>query len=163
MNLAPTPMRGGRLDHEAEAFVSALDRRGGGADDNEAQAGQLVSFYPTGGAMSGFASDDGMSKTLKVGSGEGIPSQPAIQSDQTGVRRLTPVECERLQGWPDGWTLPEGPSLADAPTWLDDGFVPDESCPPPDGPRTAACGDGVTAPVAEWIGRRLLALDPEGP
>lgn len=149
MNLAPTPMRGGRLDHEAEAFVSALDRRGGGADDNEAQAGQLVSFYPTGGATSGFASDDGMSRTLKVRSA-------AIQSDQTGVRRLTPVECERLQGWPDCWTLTDGPSLADAPTWLDPGFRPDERCPEPQGRRLAACGDGVTAPVAEWIGRRLL-------
>lgn len=149
MNLAPTPMRGGRLDHEAEAFVSALDRRGGGADDNEAQAGQLVSFYPKGGAIGGFASDDGMSKTLKVGSA-------AIQSDQTGVRRLTPVECERLQGWPDCWTLTDGPSLADAPTWLDPGFRPDERCPEPQGRRLAACGDGVTAPVAEWIGRRLL-------
>jgi site-specific DNA-cytosine methylase len=28
------------------------------------------------------------------------------------VRRLTPTECERLQGFPDGWTIPYGPSLA---------------------------------------------------
>lgn len=156
MNLAPTPMRGGRLDHEAEAFVSALDRRGGGADDNEAQAGQLVSFYPTGGTIGGFARDDGLSPTLMVKSGLGIPSQPAIAATGSGVRRLTPVECERLQGWPDCWTLTDGPSLADAPTWLDPGFRPDERCPEPQGRRLAACGDGVTAPVAEWIGRRLL-------
>lgn len=107
--------------------VNALDWRAGGADDNEAQAGHLVSF-----------------------SNQGRPSE------ETGVRRLTPVECERLQGWPDGWTVPDGPSLIDAPTWLDPGYVPDERYPRPDDPRLSACGDGVTAPVAEWIGRRLV-------
>jgi DNA (cytosine-5)-methyltransferase 1 len=56
--------------------------------------------------------------------------------DSKPVRRLTPVECERLQGWPDGWTDLGGT---------------------PDGKRYAACGDGVTAHVAEWIGSRLLA------
>jgi DNA (cytosine-5)-methyltransferase 1 len=61
-------------------------------------------------------------------------------NDQTmfmpaAVRRLTPVECCRLQGFPDDW-LGE----------------PNE---PPDSPRYAALGDAVTVPVAEWIGRRL--------
>jgi site-specific DNA-cytosine methylase len=53
----------------------------------------------------------------------------------TGVRRLTPTECERLQALPDGWT--------------DLGGTPDSR-------RYAALGDAVTASVAEWIGRRLL-------
>ena len=34
----------------------------------------------------------------------------AVHGASSAVRRLTPVECERLQGWPDGWTLPDGPS-----------------------------------------------------
>jgi DNA (cytosine-5)-methyltransferase 1 len=51
-----------------------------------------------------------------------------------GVRRLTPVEFERLQGLPDGWT--DLGSTKDAP-------------------RYGAVGDAVTVPVAEWIGRRL--------
>jgi DNA (cytosine-5)-methyltransferase 1 len=68
------------------------------------------------------------------------------------VRRLTPVECERLQGLPDGWTLEHGPSLADEPNFP---RRTEESCPPPDSRRYAACGDAVTANVAEWIGRRL--------
>ena len=50
-----------------------------------------------------------------------------------GVCRLTPLECERLQGLPDGWTLPGS-----------------------DSKRYAALGDAVTANVAEWIGRRIL-------
>lgn len=53
-----------------------------------------------------------------------------------GIRRLTPTECERLQGLPDGWTLPGSDSR-----------------------RYAAIGDAVTANVSEWIGRRLLAAE----
>lgn len=53
-----------------------------------------------------------------------------------GVRRLTPIECERLQGFPDGWT--EGES---------------------DSTRYRMLGNAVCVPVAEWIGRRMLAQD----
>jgi DNA (cytosine-5)-methyltransferase 1 len=59
-------------------------------------------------------------------------------SGHAGVRRLTPRECERLMGWPDDWTAPEGVKA-------------------PDSRRYAACGDGVVANVAEWIGRGILA------
>lgn len=64
----------------------------------------------------------------------------AIYSVQPGIpRRLTPVECERLMGWPDGWT-----------------DVPDEKGKPaPDTARYKACGNGVASPVAAWIGFRL--------
>jgi DNA (cytosine-5)-methyltransferase 1 len=62
--------------------------------------------------------------------------------DTAQVRRLTPVECERLQGFPDGWTIPD-----DTP-WQDH--------PKPDGPRYAQMGNAVTVPVAEWIGRRIM-------
>lgn len=58
----------------------------------------------------------------------------------SGVRRLTPTECERLMSWPDGFTAPPG---IDAP----------------DSARYAACGDGVVANVAEWIARRILAIE----
>ena len=53
------------------------------------------------------------------------------------VRRLTPVECERLQGFPDNWTS------------LDDRT--------PDGPRYKALGNAVSVPVIEYLGRRILA------
>lgn len=58
------------------------------------------------------------------------------------VRKLLPVECERLQGWPDQWTAPDGVKVSDTK-------------------RYAAIGDGVTAPVAEWIGRRLREVEAE--
>lgn len=55
------------------------------------------------------------------------------------VRRLTPRECERLQGWPDDWTRfrPNGDEISDTQ-------------------RYKMIGNGVTAPVAEWVGRRML-------
>jgi site-specific DNA-cytosine methylase len=58
----------------------------------------------------------------------------------TGVRRLTPRECERLMGWPDDFTR-----------WTADGHEL------ADGHRYRMCGNGVVAPVSEWIGRRLVA------
>lgn len=60
----------------------------------------------------------------------------------SSVRRLTPTECERLMGWPDGWTAVDGDKT-------------------PDGRRYAACGNGVVANVSEWIGRRIMAIEEE--
>lgn len=53
-----------------------------------------------------------------------------------GIRRLMPVECERLQGFPDGWT----DSLSDSG-------------------RYRTLGNAVAVPVAEWIARRILAVE----
>jgi DNA (cytosine-5)-methyltransferase 1 len=55
-----------------------------------------------------------------------------------GVRRLMPLECERLQGFPDGWTAGQK-----------------------DGPRYRQLGNAVAVPVAEWIGRRIVAASHE--
>lgn len=62
-----------------------------------------------------------------------------VHEEGMGVRRLVPVECERLMSWPDGWTAPAGVKA-------------------PDSKRYAACGDGVVANVAEWIARRMIAV-----
>lgn len=55
-----------------------------------------------------------------------------------GVRRLTPVECERLQGFPDGHT-----------------DVPYRGKPAADGPRYKAIGNSMAVPVMRWIGERI--------
>lgn len=57
----------------------------------------------------------------------------------TVVRRLTPTECERLQGFPGGWT--------DIP-WKGKDHSPDSH-------RYKACGNSMAVPVMEWIGRRI--------
>ena len=73
----------------------------------------------------------------------------AIPQDRGGVRRLTPLECERLQGFPDGWTCLCG-----------EGHRGSQYCTCPDTPRYKALGNAVTVPVAEWIARRLMAAWP---
>jgi len=54
------------------------------------------------------------------------------------VRRLTPTECERLQGFPDGWTS-----------------VPFRGKPASDGPRYKALGNSMAVPCMAWIGNRI--------
>lgn len=78
--------------------------------------------------------------TLRSHPRPGSNSDGAVAPSPVGVRRLTPTECERLMGWPDGWTAPEGIKA-------------------PDTSRYAACGDGVVANVSEWIARRIIAID----
>lgn len=62
-------------------------------------------------------------------------------STETTVRKLTPTECERLQGFPDGWTqIPYRGKSA-------------EECP--DSPRYKAIGNSMCTNVMKWIGLRL--------
>lgn len=91
------------------------------------------------------AGDGGSSRLNQVLTGT-VRSHPRPGSntsqevlDGAAVRRLTPVECERLQGLPDDWS--KVPTTA------------------PDSRRYAGLGDAVTANVAEWIGRRILRVE----
>ena len=65
-----------------------------------------------------------------------------------GVRRLTPLECERLQGFPDGWTCLCG-----------EGHRGSSFCTCSDSPRYRQLGNAVTVNVAEWIAQRVLEAD----
>jgi DNA (cytosine-5)-methyltransferase 1 len=58
------------------------------------------------------------------------------------VRRLTPRECERLQGFPDDYTL-----------------IPYNGKPAKDGPRYKALGNSMAVPVMRWIGKRIAMVD----
>jgi DNA (cytosine-5)-methyltransferase 1 len=125
-----------------------------GADDNQGQA--LIAFHQTqnpiseeelspalGATSSGmgvaFAEsqrgelvESEISHQLTTGGGKPGQGYPAVRQGMA-VRRLTPKECERLQGFPDGWT--------------------DELA---DGARYRTLGNAVCVPVAEWIGRRIM-------
>jgi len=89
--------------------------------------------------------DDDPAFAIRAGaSTQGVGSSPLVAvhgSDtpqvrhDTIVRRLTPTECERLQGYPDGWT--EGQ---------------------PDSARYRQLGNSVAVPCVEWIARRLVAV-----
>ena len=69
---------------------------------------------------------------------------PAVMHSMA-IRRLTPKECERLQGFPDDWTkIPYRNKEAD-------------QCP--DGPRYKACGNSMAVPVMRWIGERINLIE----
>jgi DNA (cytosine-5)-methyltransferase 1 len=78
--------------------------------------------------------------TLLKGSptGGGSPL-PAIHQNSV-VRRITPREAGRLQGFPDDYTAIRGDKT-------------------PDGPQYAAYGNSMAVPVMEWIGRRIQLVD----
>ena len=75
--------------------------------------------------------EDGTAPTVSRQWGTGGNNVPFV-----GVRRLMPIECERLQGFPDGWT--DGQS---------------------DSARYRQLGNAVAVPVVEWIGRRIVKAE----
>jgi site-specific DNA-cytosine methylase len=83
-----------------------------------------------------------LSALQEVGSSSGLQAQS--EHAPYSVRRLTPVECSRLQAFPDEWV-----HTHNDPPFND----PCSRCP--DGRRYAALGDAVTVNVIEWIGRRI--------
>jgi DNA (cytosine-5)-methyltransferase 1 len=83
---------------------------------------------------------DEIGNTLRASTGGG--DKPHVLTSMA-VRRLTPVECERLQGFPDGHT---------AIPWRG---KPAADCP--DGPRYKALDNSMAVPVMAWIGRRIAA------
>jgi DNA (cytosine-5)-methyltransferase 1 len=65
----------------------------------------------------------------------------AVFESTMAVRRLTPLECERLMGWPDNHTLTKADGTTQADTH-----------------RYKQCGNGVASPVAQWIAKHILAI-----
>lgn len=94
-----------------------------------------------GGGKGALVSDD-VSLTLST------TNTQTLFADEGGtmiVRRLTPLECERLQGFPDNHTrIPYRGKPAD-------------ECP--DGPRYKAIGNSMAVPVMRWIGERIGMVD----
>ena len=81
----------------------------------------------------------------KSNGGYSLNYQPGILQPTMAIRRLTPTECERLQGFPDGWTS------------IPYRNKPEEVCP--DGPRYKACGNSMAVPVMRWIGQRIEMVE----
>ena len=93
---------------------------------------------------------DGMVQTLSSRMGTGGGNVPMVMEDDMEeyiVRRLTPLECERLQGFPDGWT--------DIGDWTDSKgkLHKGES----DAPRYKALGNSIALPFWEWLAKRMVA------
>jgi DNA (cytosine-5)-methyltransferase 1 len=99
-----------------------------------------VTFQP-GNLRRDAGADPSTTTTLKASAGDQMPHIATAMA----VRRLTPVECERLQGFPDNWSRI---------SWKG---KPEDQCP--DGPRYKACGNSMAVPVMRWIGERIAAVD----
>ena len=74
-----------------------------------------------------------------------INGDKCVVENKEQVRRLTPLECERLQGFPDDWTL------------IPYRGKPAGECP--DTPRYKALGNSMAVPVMRWIGERIALAE----
>ena len=82
-----------------------------------------------------------------------IVVEKRTEIDNTVVRRLTPLECERLQGYPDHWT--------DIGEWTDSKGKLHKNA---DSPRYKALGNSIALPFWEWMAKRMVShLDTEKP
>jgi DNA (cytosine-5)-methyltransferase 1 len=161
---------GGRYDIDCETFVTH-SLRGEGFDASEDGTGRGTPLVPVafalrgrnGGAMPEVCAD-GNASALRAASGgssrdyvatvanpvrtnycnNSNPATEAAMHIQQGsaVRRLTPRECERLQGFPDDYTL-----------------IPWRKGMAPDGPRYKALGNSMAVPVMRWIGERIALAE----
>ncbi len=105
-----------------------------------ARVAQPVAFEPGSIARNaGPVGESPLAPTLRREMGD---NQPAVRIDMQ-VRRLTPVECERLQGFPDGYTNIPWRKKPEAP----------------DGPRYKALGNSMAVPCMAWIGKRIAEVD----
>lgn len=91
--------------------------------------------------------EDGIVQTLDARMGEGGGNVPLLMEEQSTavVRRLTPMECERLQGYPDHWT--------DIGEWIDSKGKKHKDA---DSPRYKALGNSIALPFWEWMAERMI-------
>jgi DNA (cytosine-5)-methyltransferase 1 len=166
----------GRLDFESETFV-AHTQRADGFDAGEDGTGRGTPIIPiafhgsqdpnvsgdvtnplgrNGGLEACVAFDmrgreggsqlEGPHDTANIRAASGGSSR-SYSAQTWRVRRLTPAECERLQGFPDGYT--------NVPWRRKNGA--------PDGPRYKALGNSMAVNVMRWLGRRIALIDAYRP
>ena len=158
----------GRMDGESETFIAgtlnANGKAAGSATQQDAETGMLIThalraehdasedgtgrgtplvaqtitadMYRSGGATAG--NNPGVRNVISGTLREHTRPGSNSLSGTTGVRRLTPRECERLQGFPDDYTL-----------------ITFRGKPAADGPRYKALGNSMAVPVMRWIGERI--------
>ena len=136
----------GRQDWETETLViggsgvHAFDAR----QSDVGQYGDMTGPLDTDGHSIAFAQNQ--RDELRVMDVAGAPaSQPGMKQQtyiaSPAVRRLTPRECERLQGFPDGYSA-----------------IQYRGKPAKDGPRYKALGNSMAVPVMRWIGERIQGV-----
>ncbi len=147
--LIPMQMqRGGFFDDApiiAPAIAQTLTRgsessgKGGYAGMRQEDDSNIVAFDLRG--REGGAQFEGPHETANIRAASGGSSRSYV-ADSYAVRRLMPIECERLQGFPDGYTA-----------------ITMRGKPAADGPRYKALGNSMAVNVMRWLGRRIEMVD----
>lgn len=128
-------------DHGADAGATSPTLRAMNHTGSHANAGgQVAVAFESRFARNGRGAPSDIVPPLKAQSGKTGKgdASPLIAGPRAGVRRLTPRECERLQGFPDDYTL-----------------IDFRGKPAADGPRYKALGNSMAVPVMRWIGARI--------
>ena len=98
-----------------------------------------------------FTTNDQTNQTLRGGAAQCKEHYGAVVKENLTVRRLTPIECERLQGFPDNWTSEKMELTLEGNEWKATGKVLKQA----DGPRYKAMGNAITVNVGAWIGKQI--------
>ncbi len=130
-------------DRHGVAYISGVDGYNGELTGDVASTIGINCGMSTGrsGVMELFANENG---------GISYNLQNTVRTGMI-VRRLTPMECERLQGFPDGWT--------DIGEWTDEKGKKHKDA---DSPRYKALGNSIALPFWSWMLRRMARYLPEG-
>ena len=124
---------GGATAELGDEVAGCLRASSGGGDKPHVLAYSLTPWEQQGRRIQ---SDNGVAPTLMCNPAGGMKLEPVLSG--LAVRRLMPVECERLQGFPDCHTQ-----------------VPYRGNPASDGPRYKAIGNSMAVPCMAWIGKRI--------
>jgi DNA (cytosine-5)-methyltransferase 1 len=153
-----------RIDAETETLLVTHSLRADGFDASEDGTGRgtplvvadTLRGHPRPGSNTVGAIAFGAQNSARQGASASEHVTPTLDKSKTPgvgigmqVRRLTPRECERLQGFPDDYTrIP----LRNAKGLLNGKWAKD-------GPRYKALGNSMAVPVMAWIGRRIATVD----
>ena len=100
-----------------------------------------VTMQSVGTDLYNFAITGDVAATMSTAGSTSTKTGPTVMQHMA-VRRLTPKECERLQGFPDNYT-----------------DIKSKNKPTPDGPRYKALGNSMAVPVMAWIGKRIQMVE----
>lgn len=125
---------GKRYDAESETMIAIRPAQTGSNGWGILEDGTIHTLDSTGGDFVSWHENKGGSFSTDE-TARALRSNASHSYQGVGVRRLTPTECERLQGFPDGWTAGQA-----------------------DGPRYRQLGNAVCVPVIEWIGKRIMEV-----
>lgn len=146
--LIPQAFGGNNTSGPIDVATACRAKGGSGHNDFESEtfvAQRAIAFDCKSSGQNGFGIGIELAGTQRaMGHANSHTNGGGHQAVQTGmqVRRLTPRECERLQGFHDDYTA-----------------IPHRGKPAADGPRYKALGNSWAVPCASWIGERIAAVD----